>query len=999
MINFLGVFLLICITPLLIKSSISGLEDDVLGLIVFKADIQDPSGNLRFWNGDNDSPCNWTGVKCDLRSGRVSELVLDGFGLSGKLGKGLLKLPFLQKLSLAKNNLTGNLNFSLFQLSILSVLDLSENGLSGPIPNDFFSQCGSLRSISLAKNKFSGAVPDSLNSCSNLSSLNFSGNQFSGSLPSEIWSMPALELLDLSVNLLGGEIPKGIEGPDNLSMLSLRNNEFFGEVPDWFGNCRFLRSIDLSQNKLSGRLPSTMQNLSSCENLLLGRNGFEPDVPQWIGKMRSLETLDLSGNIFSGQLPKSLGNLLSLKILNVSKNALTGILPEAVSNCVNLIAFDISHNFLTGILPSWVFQLGLEQVLFSDNRLSGGLGNALALSFEGSRKKLMILDLSENKLSGVIPDAVGDFGGLKLLNTSGNSFIGRIPENVGRLTLLSILDLSENQLNGSIPSEIGGLVSLDELRLEKNLLAGRIPSSIGKCSSLKSLYLAHNEITGPVPTSFSKLSHLRAVDLSFNKLTGHLPKELSNLGNLHLFNISHNQLQGQLPLGGFFNTISPLSVTGNPSLCGAQVNVSCPSFVPKPIVLDPNSTDAAPNTITSPSFGRGKKVFSISSLIAICAAGAIVVGVIFITVLNLQVRSSVSRSSLPVTLDFIDGDGGDDDLSRSPLSSDGDSVKLVMFSGDPDFNTSGGAHTLLNRDCEIGRGGFGTVYRTMLGDGHAVAIKKLTVSSLVKSPEDFETEVQILGKIHHANLLMLDGYYWTPSLQLLIYEFAPGGNLYRRLHEGSDGNYLTWNERFNIILGTAKGLAHLHQMSVIHYNLKSSNVLIDGSDEPKVADYGLARLLPTLDRHVLSSKIQGALGYTAPEFAHHTVEITEKYDVYGFGVLVLEIVAGKRPVEYTEDDVIVLCDMVRGALEGGKVEECVDGRLHGKFPVEEAISVMKLGLLCTSQVPSNRPDMEEVVNILELIGRPSEREDELIDFSPDSCSEVSSTFAICVNNG
>ncbi|KAL6533003.1 hypothetical protein OROMI_027115 [Orobanche minor] len=994
MINLLGVFLLICITPLLVKSSISGLEDDgdddVLGLIVFKADIQDPYGNLSSWNGDDESPCNWVGVKCDPRSGRVSELVLDGFGLSGKLGKGLLKLPFLQKLSLAKNNLTGNLNFRFFQLSILSVLDLSENGLSGPIPDDFFSQCGSLRSISLAKNKFSGAVPDSLSSCSNLSSLNFSGNQFSGPLPSEIWSMPALELLDLSVNLLEGEIPKGIKWPNSLSMLSLKNNEFSGEVPDWIGNCRFLRSIDLSQNKLSGRLPSAMQNLSSCENLVLGRNGFKSDVPQWIGKMRSLETLDLSGNNFSGQFPNSLGNLLSLKILNVSKNALTGSLPEAVSNCVNLIAFDISHNFLTGVLPSWVFQLGLEQVLFSDNRLSGGLSNALALSSEGSRKKLLILDLSQNKLSGVIPDAVWDFGGLKLLNTSGNSFIGRIPENVGRLRLLSILDLSENQLNGSIPSEIGGLVSLDELRLEKNLLSGSIPSSIGKCSSLKSLYLAHNEITGPIPTSISNLSYLRAVDLSFNKLTGHLPKELSNLGNLRLFNISHNQLQGQLPLGGFFNTISPLSVTGNPSLCGGPVNVACPSFVPKPIVLDPSSTDAAPNTITSPSFGRGKKVFSISSLIAICAAGAILVGVIFITVLNLQVRSSVS--SLPVTLDSIDGDGGDDDLSRSPQSSDGDSVKLVMFAGEPDFSTAGGAHTLLNKDCEIGRGGFGTVYRTMLGDGRSVAIKKLTVSSLVKSPEDFEREVRILGRIHHANLLMLDGYYWTPSLQLLIYEFAPGGNLYRRLHEGSAGNYLTWNERFDIILGTAKGLAHLHQMSVIHYNLKSSNVLIDGSDEPKVADYGLARLLPTLDRHVLSSKIQGALGYTAPEFSHQTVKITEKYDVYGFGVLVLEIVSGKRPVEYTEDDVVVLCDMVRGALGGGKGEECVDGRLHGKFPVEEAIPVMKLGLLCASQVPSNRPDMEEVVNILELIGRPSEREDELGDFSPDSCSEVSSTF-------
>nr|CAN76686.1 hypothetical protein VITISV_005469 [Vitis vinifera] len=167
-------------------------------------------------------------------------------------------------------------------------------------------------------------------------------------------------------------------------------------------------------------------------------------------------------------------------------------------------------------------------------------------------------------------------------------------------------------------------------------------------------------------------------------------------------------------------------------------------------------------------------------------------------------------------------------------------------------------------------------------------------------------------------------------------------------------------------------------MSIIHYNLKSSNVLIDPSGEPKVADFGLARLLPMLDRYVLSSKIQSALGYMAPEFACRTVKITEKCDVYGFGVLVLEVVTGKRPVEYMEDDVVVLCDMVRGALEEGKVEECVDGRLQGKFPAEEAIPVMKLGLICTSQVPSNRPDMAEVVNILELIRCPSEGQEELI---------------------
>ncbi|KAL8552346.1 hypothetical protein ACS0TY_001155 [Phlomoides rotata] len=965
-------FCFICLSPFSAKSLSPSLNDDVLGLIVFKADIQDPEGKLSSWNEDDDSPCNnWIGVQCNPRSNRVSDLVLDGFGLSGKLGKGLLQLQFLRKLSLAKNNFTGSLTLSFSQLSDLRVLDLSENGFSGSISSDLFSQCGSLRSISLARNKFSGPVPESLGSCSTLASLNFSGNQLSGPLPVGIWSMPMLRSLDVSDNVLEDEIPSGIEGLSNLRVINLRNNGFSGVVPDGIGSCLLLRSVDLSRNLFSGALPISMQKLSLCNDLNLGRNGFTGELPEWIGEMGSLVTLDLSGNNFTGPLPFSVGKLQSLKVLNVSNNALTGSLPEAMGNCINLLAFDASHNSLTGSLPPWVFKLGLQQVVFSDNRLSGSIDNAFVSSEENSKRKLVILDVSQNMLSGAIPAALGDFDSLQLLNMAKNSFLGDIAPSIGQLKTLKFLDLSENQLDGSIPLEIGGLTSLDELRLEKNLLGGNIPSSIGNCASLKAIYLAHNEIIGSIPTSLSKLSNLETVDFSFNGLTGALPKQLANLVHLQSFNVSHNQLQGELPSGVFFNTINPSSVSANPSLCGAAVNRSCPTVLPKPIVLNPNSTDASPTSIPQ-TFTRGKKILSISALIAIGAAAAIVVGVIAITVLNLRVRSSMSPSAVALTF------SGGEEYSNSP-SSDGNSGKLVMFSGDADFST--GAHALLNKDCELGRGGFGAVYRTVLGDGRSVAIKKLTVSSLVKSQEDFGREIKTLGKVHHPNVVALDGYYWTPSLQLLIYEFVPGGNLYRHLHEGCNENYLSWNDRFSIVLGAARGLAHLHQMKVIHYNLKSSNILIDGSGEPKVADYGLARLLPMLDRYILSSKIQSALGYMAPEFACKTVKITEKCDVYGFGILVLEIVTGKRPVEYMEDDVVVLSDMVRGALEEGKVEECVDGRLQGKFPAEEAIPMMKLGLVCTSQVPSNRPDMAEVVNILELIRSPSDSQDELGDFS------------------
>ncbi|KAD5961549.1 hypothetical protein R6Q59_014327 [Mikania micrantha] len=957
-------FLFLILSRVIIVTSLNPtLDDDVLGLIVFKADLQDPNGKLVSWNEDDDSPCKWKGVRCNPRSNRVSDLVLDGFGLSGKMGRGLMKLKFLRKLSLARNNLTGSIGVNLAQLSNLRVIDLSENSLSGPVPSNFFEQCGSLRSISLANNMFSGQIADTLVSCSALGSLNFSSNQFSGMLPSGVWSLRGLRSLDVSDNLLEGEIPRSIDGLYNLREIKLRKNQFTGQVPGEIGACALLRSVDFSENSFSGNLPSSLQKLSLCSDLNFHSNLFTGEITEWIGEMGSLQNVDLANNMFSGAVPNAIGKIQSLKVLNISNNRFSGSLPTSMINCQNIKILDVSQNSLTAFLPTWVFQLGLQTVKFSENKLTGSISGAFTSSNFISHQNLQVVDISQNELSGEIPSDIGKFSSLRILNMSKNSLTGEIPKTVGNLKVLDSLDLSVNQLNGSIPFEIGGATSLKRLVISQNSLSGSIPSSIETCPSLTSLILSRNSLSGQIPVAMSKLANLEYVDLSFNKLTGTLPKPLANLVHLVTFNVSHNQLQGELPASAFFNTISPSSVAGNPTLCGAAVNKSCSGVLPKPIVLNPNSTGSDPD-LAPQILGHKKTILSISTLIAIGAAAVIVIGIIFVTVLNIRVRSTMSRSAAAVPL-------SGSSLSSSP-GTDTKSGKLVMFSGELEFST--GAHALLNKDCELGRGGFGAVYRTILGDGQSVAIKKLTVSSLVKSQEEFEREVKKLGKIHHPNLVTLEGYYWTPSLQLLIYEYVPGGNLYKHLHEDEDANgiSLTWNERFNIILGIAKSLAHLHQLNIIHYNLKSSNILIDGLGEPKVADFGLARLLPMLDRYVLSSKIQSALGYMAPEFACKTVKITDKCDVYGFGILVLEIVTGRKPVEYMEDDVVILCDMVRGALEDGGVDECIDERLQGKFPAEEVVPVMKLALICASQVPSNRPEMAEVINILGLIKCPSE---------------------------
>ncbi|GJN16687.1 hypothetical protein PR202_gb03706 [Eleusine coracana subsp. coracana] len=234
----------------------------------------------------------------------------------------------------------------------------------------------------------------------------------------------------------------------------------------------------------------------------------------------------------------------------------------------------------------------------------------------------------------------------------------------------------------------------------------------------------------------------------------------------------------------------------------------------------------------------------------------------------------------------------------------------------------------------------------------------------------------------------LKGYYWTPHLQLLITDYAPHGSLEARLHgSGSSSSsqsppmVMTWAERFRVVSGTARALAHLHQAfrpPMIHYNLKPSNILLDDHCNPMVADFGLPRLLLHNQHHSRFHFHQGrgggtAGGYVAPELACQSLRVNEKCDIYGFGVLILELVTGRRAVEYGDDDVVILIDQVRVMLDhngGTNVLDCVDPRMGGDFPEEEVLPVLKLGMVCTSQIPSNRPSMAEVVQILQVIKAP-----------------------------
>ncbi|CAH9108832.1 unnamed protein product [Cuscuta europaea] len=983
------------------------LNDDVLGLIVFKSGIHDRSLDLAGWTEDDNTPCGWKFVQCNTANGRVYRLSLDGLGLSGKIGRGLEKLQYLEVLSLSGNNLSGGippqlgllphlkmLNLSKNSLSgsiplslstkttSMRFLDLSRNRLSGPVYDNMLENWNSLRFLSLAENHLEGPVPSTLSKCTLLNHLNLSNNHFSGELnmrfSGAVWGgLERLRSLDLSNNEFFGQLPPL---PHNLKELFLQGNKLSGEIPiDLLLGfyCPHLIRLDLSGNLFTGTLPSLKRLNNSLSYLSLSNNLLDGDFPEWIGKMSSLEYLDLSRNGLRGSIPDSIGGLKMLKHLSLNDNKLTGEIPNSLVSCTALTVLRLRGNKLTGSIPEGLFGVGLVLLDLSGNSLNGSIPPGSGKLIES----LQVMDLSVNNLTGDIPPEMGLLSSLRYLNLSWNDFHSRLIPEVGYSQSLIVLDLRNSALTGSIPGDVCESGSLKILQLDGNSLTGSIPDEIGNCSSLYLLSLSHNNISGTIPRSLSMLSKLMILKLEVNQLSGEIPMQLGKLKNLLAVNVSHNRLIGQLPSGSIFQNLDSSAIEDNLGICSSLLKGPCKTHAEKPLVINPfeyaNQTDN--DDVYYDGQGHGDKplgspgqhkFLSVSAILAISAAAIIAVGVMVVTVANATVKRRISLAENGM-------ESMCSDSSRSHHSMATGQLILFGSKSSPDQIDNNSFESVLRSSIEVGEGVFGTVYKAPLeGEGKKViAIKKLTASKFVlQHPEEFDREVRALGNARHPNLIPLRGYYWTPHLQLLVSDFVTGGNLESKLRPEMAGRLMTWPVRFKIMEGTAKGLAHLHhscQPPIVHYNVKPSNILLDENLNPRISDFGLARLVTKLDVHVMSNRLHDTIGYVAPELTRQNLKVSEKCDVYGFGMLVLELVTGRRPVEYYgEDTVVVLNDHVRVLLEQGNVLDCVDPSMGGSYPVEEVLPVLKLALVCTSHIPSSRPSMADVVQILQVIITP-----------------------------
>ncbi|KAG2681358.1 hypothetical protein I3843_11G140800 [Carya illinoinensis] len=651
------------------------------------------------------------------------------------------------------------------------------------------------------------------------------------------------------------------------------------------------------------------------ERILLWNTSLAGVLSPALSGLKSLRILTLFGNRFSGIIPQEYADIQTLWKINLSSNALSGSIPGFIGDLPSIRFLDLSRNDFAGEIPSALFKY-----------------------------------CNKTRLNGSIPAEIGGMKMLLVIRLGSNLIGGTIPKELGSIELLQVLDLHNLKLVGEIPGDVSNCRFLLELDVSSNALEGEIPDTLSNMTYLVVLDLHGNRLNGNIPPSIGRISNLQFLDLSQNLLSGSIPPSLGNLTMLTHFNVSYNRLSGTIPSA--LQHFGPSAFFNNPLLCGAPLDTSCSS--------KGNGTTPAQ---------RKTKVLSNSVIVAIVAAALILTGVCVVSIMSIKVRRRKQVDETVV-------------VESTPLGSTESNViigKLVLFSKSLPSkyeDWEAGTKALLDKECLIGGGSIGTVYRTNFEGGISIAVKKLDTLGRIRNQDEFEQEIGQLGNLRHPNLVAFQGYYWSSTMQLILSEFVQNGNLYDNLHglnyagtsTGGSSTVLFWSRRFHIALGTARALAYLHhdcRPQVLHLNIKSTNILLDENYEAKLSDYGLGKLLPILDNYGLT-KFHNAVGYVAPELAQ-SLRVSEKCDVYSFGVILLELVTGRKPVESPRaNEVVVLCEYVRALLESGSASDCFDRSLRG-FAENELIQVMKLGLICTSEVPSRRPSMAEVVQVLESI--------------------------------
>ncbi|KAI8026198.1 putative LRR receptor-like serine/threonine-protein kinase [Camellia lanceoleosa] len=858
------------------------------------------------------------GIKCDCNGTtcHITRLKVYALDVVGVIPEELWTLTFLINLDLRQNYLTGSLSASIGNLSRMQYLTVGINALSGELPKEL------------------GKLTD-------LRSLYFVSSGVSGAIPSTFAALQNLQTVWASDNELTGSIPEFIGNWSKLKALRFQGNSFGGPIPTTFSNLTLMEDFDLSNGSSS---LAFLKDMKSLNLLILRNNNISGSIPSNIGDYQRLLQLDFSFNKLTGQIPDSLFNLSSLSYLFLGNNKLTGTLPAQKST--PLLNIDLSYNELSGSFPSWINQQDLQLNLVANNFtiessnnsvLPSGL-SCLQRNFPCYRNVPVYSNFAV-KCGGpqitsskqIIYERDNEtLGPATYYVTSTNrwavSNVGRFGENNNA----QYTSFSSSQFTNTLDSELfqTARISAGSLRYY----------GLGLENGNYTVNLQFVELTIENPTTWKSLGrrvfdiyiqgNLEWKDFDLRKEAG--GASLQPVQKEFKAQVSENYLEIHLFWAGKGTCCVPTQGTYGPSISAISVTSD---FIPT----------VSNNLPTSKKNKTGLIVGIVVPIGVVC----------LLSVLALYCFIQQRKRSHKSEDEELRG------MDAKPYTFSYAELRAAT----EDFHPAN----------KLGEGGFGPVYKVShssnqgqagtLNDGRVVAVKQLSVASR-QGKTQFVTEIATISAVQHRNLVKLYGCCIEGDKRLLVYEYLENRSLDQALF-GNRSLYLDWPTRFDICLGVARGLAYLHEESrlrIVHRDVKASNILLDSGLNPKISDFGLAKLYDDKKTH-MSTRVAGTIGYLAPEYAMRG-HLTEKVDVFSFGVVALEIVSGRLNSDSSlEQEKIYLLEWAWHLHEINHEVKLVDANLS-EFHEEEVKRVIGVALLCTQTSPMLRPSMSRVVGML-----------------------------------
>ncbi|CAL5342058.1 unnamed protein product [Camellia sinensis] len=836
-----------------------------------------------------------------------------------------------------------------------------------------------------------------------------------GILPPELVKLPHLQEFDISRNYVNGTIPPEW-GSLPLVDISLLGNRITGSIPSQIGNITTLNSLILEFNELSGDLPQELVYLTS--------NNFSGDLPGTLAKLTTLKDFRIGDNFFTGSIPNFIQNWIHLETLLIQASGLDGPIPSGIAFLTNMTDLRISdlNGSKVSDFPSVGNMTKLKRLLLKSCNINGSLPLYLGMT---QWTELKFLDLSFNKLSGGIPSSFQNLSTLTSIYLTGNLLSGSVPTwmldsklKVSIRSYVFVSDVSSFHINCG-----GTEVAVDGKTYEKDTdSAGSSRLFISRTNwafsstgdfvednsptyiwtntsrlSMKNSELYMNARLSPLSLTyygFCLQNGKYTVNLHFAEIMFTDDETYSSIGR-RIFDV---YIQGKLVLKDF-NIEHEAGGVGKETIQNFTAEVTKSTLdirfywagrgttaIPFKGAYGPLISAISVNPNFDPSEnGSNASVSGKGNTISAGGIVGIVAGVVFAIILMLGILWWKGCLQHNNTMEH--------DLKGLDLHTGSFTLRQIK-AATKNFDVAN----------KIGEGGFGSVYKGLLLDGTVIAVKQLSSKSK-QGNREFVNEIGMISALQHPNLVKLYGCCIEGNQLLLVYEYMENNSLARALF-GPEEHRLTldWPTRNRICIGIAKGLAYLHEESrlkIVHRDIKATNVLLDKNLNPKISDFGLAKLDEEENTHI-STRIAGTYGYMAPEYAMWGY-LTDKADVYSFGVVALEIVCGRSATSKRKEDSINLLELALDLKEKGNLMELVDPRLESDFNKEQVMVMLNVALLCTNATAAIRPTMSSVVSMLEgkvevqsfsIDGIEPEKTDNRFQYSPEMSTSDSHSHGI-----